>query len=498
MDTKALEALIQGGESQTVEFKAAPPRYSELAERMCGLANSLGGFIIIGVADQSWEIVGVTRPHEAIDVILYSARMCKPPLRLDPALPQAVVIHDKIVVVAVIPPNDGTLYQAGGVFWIRRGTRTIPLELTEIEQWLYHRGTLAWETRVVQTATLADLDMELVAAYLAQRSDRSQPSGRLANQEEVLIKMGCAKSTVENGQAVTRPTNAGLLLFGAHPQDFLLQAEVVCILFPDTLGLRRFADRRIIHGTIAEQIDRAAAFFAQHIPVAARMAGFHRVDEPDYPLEALREAVVNAVIHRDYSLAGEAVRIFYYRDRIEIRNPGLLMPGLTLAEVQEGRARSKPRNPLIASILRDFPGGYVERVGTGISFMIEQMRQLGKPAPLFREQGEFIVTFLKKALPTDEKNASREEIVAVARHTEPTEKEIARAEFQDTVEAESGRQERQALALRYVQEHGSITNKEYRLITGVSENSALRDLEKLVEQGMLRAVGKKRARKYLF
>ena len=84
------------------------------------------------------------------------------------------------------------------------------------------------------------------------------------------------------------------------------------MLYKDKIGKQRFADRRILHGTITQQIDQAEAFFKQYIPVAGRIEGFHRIDEPDYPLEALREAVVNAVVHRDYSLQGEAVRIFYY------------------------------------------------------------------------------------------------------------------------------------------------------------------------------------------
>ena len=394
MDIASLEALIKGGETPTVEFKIAAPRPSELAERICGFANSLGGFIIIGVADQTWQIVGVKKISETLDAILQAARLCKPAVRFDPPQPRVIELENQQLVVAHIPPNNGTLYQSGGVCWIRRGTFTIPLTVKEIEEFLYSRGVLAWETQPVARATIADLDMTLVESYLEQRPSRSKLAGRLANLEEVLLNIGCATIAKDDAQQnVIRPTNAGLLLFGYDPQQFLIQAEVVCVLYKDKTGKQRYADRRVLQGTITQQIDQAEAFFKQYVPVAAYMDGFHRIDEPDYPLEALREAVVNAVVHRDYSLQGEAVRIFYYQDRIEIHNPGLLMAGLRLEELKAGKVRSKPRNPIIATVLRDFPGGYMERVGSGISFMIDQMRQLGRPDPQFSERGEFVVIF---------------------------------------------------------------------------------------------------------
>ncbi|HLW03546.1 MAG TPA: helix-turn-helix domain-containing protein [Ktedonobacterales bacterium] len=491
MDIAELEALLQRGETQTVEYKASPPRLAELAVRLCGLANASGGVIVLGVADESWEVVGLKRPQEAIDALLQAARLCKPPVSFTPPQPQELVYQEKYLIVAVVPPSDGPIYQAGGTFYMRRGTHTVPLELSELAHLLYQRGLLAWETQPAQRATLADLDMRLVEQYIAQRSPRSQHAGRLANHQEVLLNLGCALAVEEQEQSVIRPTNAGLLLFGRKPQDLLLQTEVVCILYRDPLGLHRYADRRILRGTIAQQIDQAEAFFLQHVPVAARIEGFHRLDEPDYPLEALREAVVNAVVHRDYSLQSEAVRIFYYPDRIEIRNPGVLLPGLRLEDLQRGQARSKPRNPVLAMVLRDLPGGYMERAGTGIRFMLQQSSELGLPSPQFREQGEFIVTFLKR-----EMSSPQAALIDTGHTSAPS----SRSQESEKMPAEAlalSDQERQALGLRYVHEHGSITNQQYRELTGVSDRTALRDLEALVMRGALRTLGKRRGRRYI-
>lgn len=342
-------------------------------------------------------------------------------------------------------------------------------------------------------ATLNDLDMQLVEEYLARRPNRSKSADRLSNIQEILLNIGCATVINEGGEdAIVRPTNAGMLLFGYDPQQYILQAEVVCVLYRDTLGVHRYADRRILAGTITQQIDQAEAFFKQYIPVAARMEGFHRIDEPEYPIDVLREAVVNALVHRDYSLLGEAVRILYYKDRIEIRSPRLLLPGIPLDELRRGHTRSKPRNPVIATVLRDFPGGYMERVGSGISFMIEQMRELGRPIPQFKEQGEFVVTFLHGSTRSQEDDGLQMSVQG------STNKNMLASGASTPVgEGMLSREDRSKLVLTYVREHGSITRQEYMKLANIAGNMAIQDLEVLVEQGSLRAVGQTRSRRYI-
>src|SRR5437773_5727110 len=99
-------------------------------------------------------------------------------------------------------------------------------------------------------------------------------------------------------------------------------------------------------------------------------------------------------MHRDYSRYGESIRVFYYADRIEIHSPGLLLPGVTVEQMEKGEVQSRLRNPLLANLLRDIPG-YMERIGSGIRFMLDETKRLGLPAPQFRETSEFIVTFHK-------------------------------------------------------------------------------------------------------
>jgi len=197
--------------------------------------------------------------------------------------------------------------------------------------------------------------------------------------------------------------------------------------------------------------------------MGGEIRGFKRIDLPEYPIEALREAVVNAVVHRDYSRIGETIRVFFYSDRVEVHSPGLLLPGITPEDLAQMRVTSRPRNPLLAQFLRDIPG-YMERVGTGIRLMINEMRRLELPDPEFVEQHEFVVIF---------------------RNGQPH---------------EEGRSEtlnpRQVVGVEIVQKSGSISSTEYAAATGISESTALRDLRELVERGILITRGKKKSLRY--
>src|SRR2546421_2849874 len=131
----ALRRLIKGGETTTVEFKVASPRPVEMAERLCGMANAQGGMIIIGVEDAERKVVGVPEKRMALtkDVILRATRqIIKPALVLNPPEPEIYEIDGKQLVVATVPPNNGSIYQSGGVFWVRRSTHTVPLSVSEL------------------------------------------------------------------------------------------------------------------------------------------------------------------------------------------------------------------------------------------------------------------------------------------------------------------------------------------------------------------------------
>jgi ATP-dependent DNA helicase RecG len=348
------------------------------------------------------------------------------------------------------------------------------------------RGLVDWEHQPARNATMEDLDLEKVKAYLARRSTSDRQASRFKDLERVLIGMECAVRT-NDGKVV--PTNAGMLFFGSAPQEYIIQSDVACVLYRETVGASRYADRRFITETLQDLIDGAELFLSRYIAVGARVEGFKRIDIPEYSLEALREAVINAVVHRDYSKRGESVRVFCYPDRVEIHSPGLLLPGITVEQMERGEVQSKLRNPTLANLLKDVPG-YMERLGSGIRFMLDETKRLGLPGPRFREMGEFVVTFQKAPalMPPRPQPQYTETLWG--------DEEAARPEILSQEQSDQ-RERRLTKAVEYVQKYGFITNSIYRQLTGVSDRTAHRDLETLIERGRLKGTGQRAARRYV-
>lgn len=460
MDESTLRQLIAGGETPTVEFKSSAARPIDIAERMCGMANNrAGGIIIFGIEDATRAIVGIRNPSLTNDVVLRAARMIKPAVPIGETSVQTWTLDGHTLLTVEIPANSGRLYQYDGVCYVRRGTNTVPLSVEEIGAFLNAYEPSRWELSLARNTAVEDLDPEALDRYFASRSPESRARQRHSSGTEMLIGLKAVAEDPQTGEA--HPTNAGLLMFGYDPQLHLPQSEVVCIKYADTQGIRTYIDRKNFVGTMPELIDKASSFLRQYIRVGATIRGFYREDEPEYPYEALREAVVNAVVHRDYSRSGETVRVFMYSDRVEIRSPGALLPGVSLEDLVALRVTSVPRNPVLAGLLRDLPG-YMERIGSGIRFMLREVEALGLPPPEFSEHFDFVVTF---------RNGGK------------------------AVEPE-GLNERQLKALEIVRVAGSISTSEYCAATGVSPSTGLRDLTELAEQGLLVARGKRRAKRF--
>lgn len=206
--------------------------------------------------------------------------------------------------------------------------------------------------------------------------------------------------------------------------------------------------------------------------VGRRIEGFVGVDYREYPQESVREALVNAVVHRDYSRRGQRIRVFMFDDRIEVYSPGPLPPGVSLEKMRRLEPQSVLRNPIIVGIFRDLGSRYIERLGTGIRRMGLAMEGHGLPRPRFEEMGsEFRVTLMGPG------ERFMEEVAARPAWAE-------------------GLNERQVEAVLYVGEHGRISNREYRELFGVSNYTAAMDLKDLVEKRILVAEGMGRGRYY--
>jgi len=238
-----IRQLLDAGESSTVEFKIKAPRPSELAERICGMANTReGGTILFGIEDSTGRAVGLAQPNETIDVILRAARLVKPQVSLIGAAPTTVMIDNVPVIAIQIAPNPGPLYQASGVFWVRKGSHTIPMTMEEVENHLNSYGSTRWETKLCPRATLDDIDFDRVQRHLAYRDERSQAKLRATSKEDLLLGLECAARDPQTSEL--RPTNAGMLMFARAPQLQIPQSELVCIRYADRLGVGKYVDRK--------------------------------------------------------------------------------------------------------------------------------------------------------------------------------------------------------------------------------------------------------------
>jgi len=262
------------------------------------------------------------------------------------------------------------------------------------------------------------------------------------------------------------------MLFGEDPQRFISQAEVACVRFKGR-DVVSYLDRRDLRGPLYQLVDDAEQFIYRHMKVGRRIEGFMGVQYREYPDEAVREAIVNAVVHRDYSRRGQRIRVFMFDDRIEVYSPGPLPPGVSLEKMRRLEPQSVLRNPIIVGVFRDLGSRYIERLGTGIRRMALGMEGHGLPRPRFEGGGsEFRVTLMGPGERFMEEVGER-----------PT--------------WAGGLNERQLEAVLYVGEHGRITNREYRDLTGVSRSWAIEELREMVDLGIMAVRGSGRAIHYV-
>jgi len=249
---------------------------------------------------------------------------------------------------------------------------------------------------------------------------------------------------------------AALLVFGKEPQRPLLQSAVHCGRFRKDKTV--IIDDLMIETDLISEVDEVMKFATRHISVRYEFEGKpRRKNVWEYPLDALREAIINAIVHRDYTISAN-VQVEIYDDRIQIWNPGKLLPGITIEDLYKRDHKSVIRNRLIAQTFYDI--GYIEKYGSGTIKILDLCKQQGAPSPEFQEGfGGFSVTFRKDV------------------YTEDYLRKL-------------GLNERQIKAAMYVKEKGKITNKEYREINTISRQMATIDLSILVEKAIFIRTGK--------
>ena len=462
MDADDIRQLVSQGEGNTIEFKESLPVPADLAREMVALANTDGGWLLIGVTDQG-GIRGVTfGDREARRVLNVARNNCVP--HLQPQI-ETVELEGRTVAVIRVERGRQKPYQANGRIYIRIGASTRVATQVELLSMLQESGLLSFDQLPVLNATLDDLDLDKARAYLSRQTDPV----RLATNGDVIELLTHLKAIVRyEGRRI--PSIGGLLLFGKDPQRELMHSELRAARFQGRDVIGPITDKQDCRGTLPEIIDQATEFVRRNRRIVPHMEGIRRIDVEEYPLSAVREAIANAVAHRDYALTGSSIRLFLFDDRLEIISPGRLVFPVTLESL--GHVR-ETRNRLIVRVLRDL--GYIEDLGTGIRRIRAAMAGSGLRPPVFAEEHhQFIITLY---------GAAAEGSVSV-----PLTDEAARW----------GLNERQARALEYLKAYGQITRSEYCALTGVQKSTAHQDLQNMVSKGIIVRRGKGRGTRYVW
>jgi ATP-dependent DNA helicase RecG len=373
VDAETIERRLRAGEDSRTEFKSAREELpaKTLAKEIAAFANGQGGQLFLGVEDDG-SITGAGTLREADQLMQRVTSTCQ--TSVHPAIWCSILkveVQSKLLVIVDVPAfSPDRPYRVDRIFYLRDGMVCREATRTELVRMLQSQDAHFDETPV-SGAARDDLDFEAVDAFLR---DAYHP-GAAAQRAHYLSALKC----IEPDET---PTVAGILLFGRDPQRWLPDARVSAVRFATARPSNDLTDRREITGALTTQIEGVIAFLRQHVPAPSRVEGWDRV-ERGLPEPVLREAVLNALAHRDYRAASQ-VRIFVHDDRVEVINAGLLLNHLTLDSIRLGGI-SQRRNPIVAALLSR--ARRRENLGIGVPEMIAMMRERGLPEPEFELSG---------------------------------------------------------------------------------------------------------------
>jgi len=451
MDEDEIRTVIQKGENEEVEFKENISNLQSISKVICSFSNTRGGVLFIGVKDNGM-ISGLDSDSDIIqqkissitDVIYPS-----PILRIEEKW-----IDEKMVFIAIVQrPVENVYYTYKGAIYVRMGSTTRRLEGQSQLEFLRRKQILSFDENYSQEVKLHDIDEKKVQVYLESRG-----------QNNFLKEKGLEEFLLSSKLAGTIPEfnikNAAVLLFGKAPNYHFPQSELKLVRFSGNEPVS-ITDYQLIQDDVINTIEKSISFILRNIKKEIIIDGSSKRSENyEYPPEVIREAIVNAVVHRDY-FSKDSIQASIFDDRIEITNPGSLPNDL---ERELFGTISIQRNQVLYHFLRDL--GYVEGLGTGIPRMREKMRKMGLSDP------DFLITqnFFRISLKNNTINEGIEEDIDL--------------------------NERQRKAIEYLKENNKIKSDIYSKLCSVSIPTAVSDLNDLVEKRYLRKIGEYRGAYY--
>ena len=429
-------------ESQTVELKKSLSQLDDALKSICAFLNHKGGTVYFGVDDKG-NVIGLEVSDKTLRKI--SQQIIS---RIKPEIaPEIKEVGERgrSIIQVKVPEGSNKPYFLNGIAYKKIGSEKRVIPPDELKRIILEQKQMMWDEEICESATLNDIDDEKLKWFLrkakTERNFDVEPETPL---KEALERL----KLVKDG----KPINASILLFGKNPQKFFLQAEIRCARFKGTEPVKPFIDMKVFSGNIIKQVDDALNFVLEHVPMAAWLVPgkVAREEKYTYPSDAVREAIVNAICHRDYESPGN-VQVRVFDDRLEVWNPGQLPTGWTVERLKQ-KHESIPKNSLIAD--QFFLIKFIEKWGTETNDIIRECLDWGLPEPIFEFTGMSLVVTLRGCVLTEELD-------------------------------KLGLNERQKEIITYLKKHKEITRTEYQKIFNISERTANRELSKLVDLGII-------------
>lgn len=425
-------------ESETLELKRSTSELKEAVVSISAMLNKHGrGEVYFGVKDDGLAIGQQLGKNTARDISRAIASHIEP--KISPEIKQ-VKLNGKDCVKVLFRGHEKPYYAYGRVY-LRVADEDRKLSPAEIKGLILneHKEALRWDTEPCSEAKVADISARKLRQFLGNAGLKYD------NARNALMKLKLLRQA--------RPLNAAVVLFARNPQNFYPNAKLRCAVFSG-VDTAIILDRKEFEGDVFYLIDKAEAYILEHIYLGMRVEGLRRVDVPEIAREAFREAVINAFCHRDWR-EYDSVNVAIFSDRVEIRSPGLLYNGLTIARITTEMV-SERRNELLAEMLQRVR--LTEKWGRGIKLILSK-----EPGTIFKEIGNHFIAVFRRKEETREKKVTEKVTERVTENQKRILSEITRNVFVSAVKLSA--------------------------VVGISERKIKENIKKLKRKGALRRVG---------
>jgi len=369
-----LEDLLKQQEGKTLEFKESTKSLEPILHTIVAFGNTAGGILVIGIKDKTKEIVGIK------DVLKEEERLgnCIAD-SIAPLIFPEIYVHswkNKELLIIKVAHGIGPYYlkakgETNGTY-LRLGSSNRIADETALIELKRLSSNQSFDESPAQKCTIEDLDFVAAKGWFAKVK-------KPLNEAK-----GIALKLFVNKESKIIPSVGGILLFGKSREHVFPDAIVRCARFLGTTKAK-VLDHQEIRAYLPDMIDLILNFIRRNTSVSAKFGKIIREDVPEYPMEVIREATINAILHADYSVKGSSIMVAIFDDRIEISNPGSLPFGLTMENALQGM--SQLRNRVIGRVFKELQ--LVEQWGSGLGRMIEECNRFGLKEPKFEEVGYF-------------------------------------------------------------------------------------------------------------